>query len=273
MSSTHVLPTGRRRPPRKATVISAGQHLIAPLILAIIVIGWEVTSRLRNTPNYVLPRPSRIAESGWSERSQLWEQLSHTLIEACAGLALASFVGITLALIVQRSRSIEFAVLPWLIVFQAVPIVAVTPILAVIVGRNSYTVVLIAAIVAFFAIVINTLRGLRSVSDESLELLHVVAASSWDTFRLLRFPAALPFVFTGFRVAASVVIPAAMVAEWIASDKGIGFFVVQQTALYKTELVWAGIVVATAAGIALFAAVGLIERFLIPWHGSVDVAQ
>jgi NitT/TauT family transport system permease protein len=254
----------RRR--RKLPKASSLQHLIAPTILALLIMGWETYSRARNTPNYVLPRPSRIATDGWEQRSELWRQLGHTLLEAAAGFTLAAVVGIAIALLLQRSRAIEFAILPWLIVFQAVPIVALTPILAVIIGRNSSTVVLVAAIVSFFAIIINTLRGLRSVPDESLELFHVMAASPWETFRYLRLPGALPYVFTGFRVAASVVIPAAMVAEWIASDQGLGFYVVQQTALYRTELVWAGIVVATIAGIAVFAAVGLLERLIIPWH-------
>jgi ABC-type nitrate/sulfonate/bicarbonate transport system permease component len=226
---------------------------------------------LRDTPNYVLPRPTRIGTATWENRSELWQELVHTLIEACAGLALAAASAIVLALIVHRFRSVELAILPWLIVFQAVPIVAVTPVLAVVIGRNSYTVVLIAAMVAFFAIFINALRGLRSVADEGLELMHVIAATSWDGYRFLRIPAALPYLFTGFRIGASVVVPASMVAEWIASDQGLGFFVVQQTAFYKTEVVWAGIVVATAAGIALFAVIGAIERFAIPWYESPDV--
>lgn len=260
-------PPGRQR----GAASGALRHLVAPLIIVLLIAGWEVISRLRNTPNYVLPRPSRISTAGWDNRSELWHQLAHTLIAACAGLALAALSAIVLALIVHRFRSVELAILPWLVVFQAVPIVAVTPILAVIVGRNSYTVVLIAAIVAFFAVFINALRGLRSVADESLELMHVVAASPWQAYRLLRIPAALPFLFTGFRIGASVVVPAAMVAEWIASDEGLGFFVVEQTAFYKTEVVWAGIVVATAAGITLFAAIGLLERLVIPWHAPPDV--
>ena len=273
MTTTSEQTIGSRTQRRRVSASSALHHMIAPLILVLIVAGWEIISRVRDTPNYVLPRPSRIATAGWSHRSELWHQLTHTLIEACTGLALAAVSALLVAVIVHRFRSVELAILPWLIVLQAVPIVAVTPILAVIVGRNSYTVVLIAAIVAYFAIFINALRGLRSVADESLELMHVAGASVWDTYRFLRIPAALPFLFTGFRVGASVVIPAAMVAEWIASDQGLGFFVVQQTAFYKTEVVWAGIVVATAAGIALFAAIGLVERLAIPWYASADAPQ
>jgi ABC-type nitrate/sulfonate/bicarbonate transport system permease component len=255
-----------RRPSAGAATARRWIGRLAGPLLVVLVFGiWELYSRLRETPTYVLPRPSAIADAAWGDRSQLLSQLGQTLVEAAGGFALAAFVAISLAIAVQRSRTFELTVLPWIVVLQAVPVVAITPMLALIIGRNAFTAMVIAAIIALFPILVNTVRGLGSATDSSVELMHVFGASGWDTFRFLRVPSALPYTFAGLRVAASVVVPGAMVAEWITSDSGLGFYVINQTVAYQTELVWAGILVATLAGVAFFTLVTWIERRTIPW--------
>ena len=246
--------------------------LIGPLVVVLVFGTWEIYSRVRETPTYVLPRPSAIAEAAWDDRSLLLSALGQTLIEAAGGFALAAFVAITLAVAVQGSRTFELTVLPWIVVLQAVPVVAITPVIALLIGRNAFTAMVIAAIIAVFPILVNTVRGLASVSDESLELLHVLGSSRWNTFQYLRLPGALPYTFAGLRVAASVVVPGAMVAEWITADSGLGFYVINQSVAYQTELVWAGILVATLAGVAFFTLVSVIERRVIPWSEPEEVA-
>jgi NitT/TauT family transport system permease protein len=232
----------------------------------VLLAGWELYSISRDTPSYVLPRPTDIADAAWGDRSELLSQLGQTLLEAAGGFAIAAFVAIVLAIAVQRSRTFELTVLPWIVVLQAVPVVAITPIIALIIGRNAFTAMVIAAIIALFPILVNTVRGLSSVSDESLELMHVSGASRWSVFQYLRLPSSLPYTFAGLRVAASVVVPGAMVAERITADSGLGFYVINQTVAYQTQLVWAGILVATLAGVAFFTVVTLIERRVIPWQ-------
>lgn len=246
--------------------------LIGPLLVVLVFGAWELYSRLRETPTYVLPRPSAIAEAAWDDRSLLLSELGQTLIEAAGGFALAAFLAITLAIAVQGSRTFELTVLPWIVVLQAVPVVAITPVIALIIGRNAFTAMVIAAIIAVFPILVNTVRGLASVSDESVELMHVLGSSRWNTFQCLRLPGALPYTFAGLRVAASVVVPGAMVAEWITADSGLGFYVINQSVAYQTELVWAGILVATLAGVGFFTLVSVIERRVIPWSEPEEVA-
>lgn len=246
--------------------------LIGPLLVVLVFGAWELYSRLRETPTYVLPRPSAIAEAAWDDRSLLLSELGQTLIEAAGGFALAAFLAITLAIAVQGSRTFELTVLPWIVVLQAVPVVAITPVIALIIGRNAFTAMVIAAIIAVFPILVNTVRGLASVSDESVELMHVLGSSRWNTFQYLRLPGALPYTFAGLRVAASVVVPGAMVAEWITADSGLGFYVINQSVAYQTELVWAGILVATLAGVGFFTLVSVIERRVIPWSEPEEVA-
>jgi ABC-type nitrate/sulfonate/bicarbonate transport system permease component len=232
--------------------------LIGPALILVVFGAWELYSRLRETPTYVLPRPSAIAEAAWGDRSLLLSELGRTLLEAAGGFALAALVAITLAVAVQGSRTFELTVLPWIVVLQAVPVVAITPV--------------IALIIALFPILVNTVRGLASATDSSVELMHVFGASRWNTFRYLRLPWALPYTFAGLRVAASVVVPGAMVAEWITADSGLGFYVINQSVAYQTELVWAGILVATLAGVAFFTLVTVIERRVIPWSEPEEVA-
>ena len=239
--------------------------IIGPLLVIVVFGAWELYSRVRETPTYVLPRPSAIAEAAWDDRSLLLEALGRTLLEAAGGFMLAAFVAIVLAVAVQGSRTFELTVLPWIMVLQAVPVVAITPVIALIIGRNAFTAMVIAAIIALFPILVNTVRGLASASDESVELMHVLGASRWSVFRDLRLPGALPYTFAGLRIAASVVVPGAMVAEWITADSGLGFYVINQTVAYQTELVWAGILVATLAGILFFTFVSVLERWVVPW--------
>lgn len=246
--------------------------LLGPAIAVIVFGVWEIYSRLRETPGYVLPRPSAIAQAAWEDRSELFSQLGQTLFEAAGGFAIAALAATTLAVLVQRSRTFELTVVPWILVLQAVPVVAITPVIALIIGRNALTAMIIAAIISLFPILVNTVRGLTSVSHASLELMHVAGATRWTVMRYLRLPNALPYVFTGLRIAASVVVPGAMVAEWITADSGLGFYVITQTVNYQTELVWAGILVATAAGVCFFSLVAAIEKRVIPWHDPGDLA-
>jgi NitT/TauT family transport system permease protein len=240
-------------------------RLAGPLLVVLVFGIWELYSRLRETPTYVLPRPSEIGKAAWEDRSNLLSELGQTLLEAAGGFAMAALVAIALAVAVQGSRTFELTVLPWIMVLQAVPVVAITPVIALLLGRNAFTAMVIAAIIALFPILVNTVRGLASATDSGVELMHVFGASRWSTFRHLRLPGALPYTFAGLRVAASVVVPGAMVAEWITADSGLGFYVINQTVAYQTELVWAGILVATLAGVAFFTLVTSIERRAIPW--------
>ena len=126
--------------------------------------------------------------------------------------------------------------------------------------------VVISAIICFFPIMVNALRGLRSVSDESLELMHVLDASSRQELLQLRLPASLPYLFGGLRIAATICFPGAMIAEWLTAARGLGYYIVDMQVRYRTDLVWAGLVTATLTGVALFTIVTLVERRVIRWQ-------
>jgi NitT/TauT family transport system permease protein len=238
------------------------------IAVSALLVAWEVGTVVLQTPRYLVPAPTVIVDAALQDGARLLPELGRTLVEALAGFAIGSLVAILLAVAVQRSRTFELAALPPLMVLQSVPIVAVTPVIALVVGRNMATAVVIAAIICFFPVTVNALRGLRSVSDESLELMHVLAAPGWRVLRSLQFPASLPHLFGGLRVAATLCLPGAMIAEWLAADRGLGYYIIDMQVRFRTELVWAGIMVATLTSVALFTVVTIVERILVGWHAA-----
>ena len=237
------------------------------LIVAILVV-WELWTVVANVPPYLLPAPSRIAGAMAAASGTIAGQLAITLFEALAGFALGSLTAILLSIAVLRSRTFEVTALPPIMVLQSVPIVAITPVIALAIGRTWFTAVVISAIICFFPVMVNAVRGLRSVSDESLELMHVLDASGQQELRKLRLPASLPYLFTGLRVAATICFPGAMIAEWLTAARGLGYYIVDMQVRYRTDLVWAGLVTATLTGVVLFTIVTLVERRAVRWHDS-----
>lgn len=242
---------------------SARRLLLASLSIVLLLAVWEVGVRVFDVQEYLLPPPSVVFDTIVDSWHELLDQSIPTVIEASLGLLIGSVVAFATAVFVQRSKIFELTVLPFTVVLQSVPIVAITPVIALIVGRNHRTAVIVVALVAYFPVLVNSIRGLLAVSDEGLELFHVTAASRSQELWLLRLPTSLPYVFGGLRVSAAFAIPAALVAEWTTSSSGLGFFIVSQAALYDTNLVWAGIVVATVLAAAAFVLVVAVERVVL----------
>jgi NitT/TauT family transport system permease protein len=236
------------------------------LVVALVIAGWEATVRLLHVAEFILPAPSVIASAVYDQVPTLGGAFLATLMQAIGGFVLAILVASLLAIAVQRSRTFELSLLPWVLALQTIPIVAVTPIIALIVGRNAFTALLVAGMISFFPIMVNMIRGLRSVPDEGIELMHVLAASERQVLWKLRLPASLPFVFVGLRVGISVVIPGAMIAEWFTASQGLGQYIINESVLFRSDNVWAGILVATLASILLFSVVTFAERRVIHWQ-------
>jgi ABC-type nitrate/sulfonate/bicarbonate transport system permease component len=241
------------------------------LLIAGILLAWEAWVLVANVPPYLLPAPSRIVGAMAGASGTISSQLAVTLFEALAGFALGSLTAIILAVAVLRSRTFEATALAPIMILQSVPIVAITPVIALAIGRTALTAVVISAIICFFPVMVNALRGLRSVSDESLELMHVLDASGRQELTQLRLPASLPYLFGGLRIGATICFPGAMIAEWLTAARGLGYYIVDMQVRYRTDLVWAGLVTATLTGVALFTIVTLIEHRVIRWHEEASL--
>jgi len=221
---------------------------------------------------FLLPTPTEIARSLHDHWSILWHAGWFTLQEALGGFAIGSGLGIAVALALARWRRLSGALMPYAIAANAVPIIAFAPIMNDWFGLlNPRSKMAIAAVLCFFPVLVNTVRGLTSVPPAAIELMRSYAASELDVFRRVRFPSALPFVFTGLKVATVLSMIGAIVGEYFGgSIQALGVQIENSVTLFDLPLAWAAIVVASAMGIAFYVLIGVVERFTMDWHPSAQ---
>lgn len=234
--------------------------------VAVLLIVWEGAVRVFDVPDYVLPTPTAILGEIWTERSELWVHSLSTLWAVVAGFGLAIVVSVPLAFLIAYSSLLEKTVYPLLIFSQTVPKIAIVPVFTVWFGFGVLPKVLIAFLICFFPIVIDTIIGLRSVSPEMLKLIRSMRGSRLEAFRRVRVPNALPYFFSGLKVAVTLAVVGAVVGEFVGSTTGLGFVIVQASSLLDNTLMFAAIFLLTVIGIALFYLVDLLERIAVPWH-------
>jgi NitT/TauT family transport system permease protein len=243
----------------------ASRRWLEVLALAVLFGIWQgVTSFLR-VPPYLVPQPTAIAASLLPFGQRLVGESTQTLAEALAGFVGGNLLGVCLAVLFTYSRPLERAVLPWVVVLRTLPIVAITPVITLLLGFGVATMVTIASLISFFPALVNGVLGFRSVSPQTLELMRLLNASRRSIFWYVRLPSALPSLFAAMRVSAPGSILAAMVAEWAASNGGLGYLILDASARYQFLLMWDGIVVATVLAVLAYAAVELAERRILTW--------
>ena len=248
--------------------------VVAPIVVAMIVLGaWEAAVALWQVPPYIVPAPTRIAATLWLDRVLLAESLRVTAGVALSALALAVVAGVAIAMAFARSRIVEASLLPYAIVLQVTPVVAIAPLIIIWVKDTHTALVLCATIVAIFPIIANTSLGLRSVDPGLADLFRMSGASAWQRLVRLRIPSALPYFFGGLRVASGLALIGAVVAEFVAGTGGQGAGLAYQILMAGIELniprLFAALVVITLAGVVLYLAVGVLARLALgSWHES-----
>jgi ABC-type nitrate/sulfonate/bicarbonate transport system permease component len=238
--------------------------LLFGLLLLALWQGYVAVSGVRAS---IFPSPVEVGRALVRDRSTLLDGSGTTLLEILLGYAIAVVVGVALATAVSNSRLIERALYPWLVASQMIPIPALAPVVVLWTGFDIRPKLIVIALFTFFPIAVNTIDGLRATEPELVGLLRTLGAGRWQIFRIARLPAALPYVFSGLRVAAAFAVIAAVVAEWVgtSSSSGLGYLILSYSSQTLTADVFAVVVVLSAIGVALFAAVGALERVLVPW--------
>lgn len=240
---------------------------IAPLLLLLFAASvWEAWVRLDDTPRWLLPAPSRIARTLVSDRALLLEHSWVTLQEVLIGFAIAVVAGVALAILIDHVPVVAAAVYPLVVASQAVPIVALAPLLLIWFGYGLLPKVIVTALVAFFPIVVTTVDGLRSVDRDYLDLLRTMRASMFARFRIVTVPATLPAFFSGARIAIAVAVIGAVFGEYVGANAGLGYLMNISSGRLLTERVFACIVILALLSVGLFSLVGLIERRLLVWR-------
>ncbi len=247
-------------------MIGSAHRLLYPLIgFAVIIVLWQGYVDVAHVSKIVLPSPMDILHASWQRSDLLVRETVPTMLESLYGFALAIVIGIPLAVCVVSSRVLNLTMYPILIATQSVPKVAVAPIILVWFGLGMQSKLAIAFLVAFFPIVVDTATGLQATPPGLLELARSLRASRWQTFWKVQFPAAMPFIFSGAKVAVTLAVIGAVIGEFVGSINGLGNLLLSANSQLDGPLAWAALVWLSALGIALFLGVVLAERLLMPW--------
>jgi len=238
----------------------------ALLSFFVVLALWELACRLFKLPAFVLPAPSAIAAAAADLGSARWaEHAVATLQVALAGYAMAIAVGIPLAIALTSSPLLARILLPWLVVIQSTPIVAIAPIIVVSLGAGTLPRVVITTLIAFFPIVVSTATGLASVPPELVELSRSLRASRSREYWQIRMPHAVPYIFSALKVAITLAIVGAVVAEFVAAERGLGYLILFATSSFKVPVAFASLALLVGCSLALYAGIVLLHRRLFPW--------
>lgn len=240
----------------------------ALVIFALLFIGWELAVHLTGVKEYLLPPPSKVWVEFWKRHDAVAVAAWVTTQEILAGYALAVVVSIPLALAVAYSRFMEQAVYPVIVFLQIIPKIAIAPLFIIWFGFGFTPKLLLVFLLSFFPIVVSSIAGFKSADKDVMDFARTTGASGWTLFRKIQLPQALPHIFTGLKVGAALAATAAVVAEFVASDRGLGYLLLQYNGQLDTPMVFAIIVVLSLIGLAVYYAVEIVERLAIPWHVS-----
>jgi NitT/TauT family transport system permease protein len=238
-----------------------------------IILLWQGLIVWTHAQQFLLPKPTSIASAFWTDKHELWSAGWYTFQEALGGFVLGSGVAILFALVLARWRPLGTALLPYAVAANAIPIIAFAPITNQWFGGGltKSSKIAIAAILCFFPVLVNTLRGLTSVRPQDLELMRSYGAGNVEVFRRVRIPTSLPFMFTGLKVATVLAMIGAVVGEYFGGAlNAIGVLILSRSRVFQFNEAWAGVLVVCLFGLALYIAVAALERVVLRWVPSTS---
>ncbi|HET7009789.1 MAG TPA: ABC transporter permease [Anaerolineales bacterium] len=239
---------------------------LLPAILALA--AWELASRWSNWPPFLLPGPADVASTFVQvvRDGSLQRHTAVTLLEVIVGLTLGSLLALGLAYPLARSRRADRLLSPYIVASQAVPTVAIAPLLVIWFGNGLLSKVLVCALIVFFPVLVNTVVGLRSVPEDLRDLMRSLRATRWQVFRHLEVPSATPSLLGGLKIGATLSVIGAVVGEFVGAEAGLGFLINQARGLYNTPLVFAALATLMTMALALYGLVAVVERLALAWR-------
>ncbi len=237
------------------------------------LLAWQLFVVIYKMPPYLLPAPTAIAAAFIDQLPTLLSNGWVTVYEMLVGYAMAVGIAIPLAIAITSSRRFNEFVMPTILFFQIVPKVAIAPLFLVWFGVGAAPKILVAFLISFFPIVIDTAVGLRSMSTEMGDLARSMGATRLQIFSQFRLPTSLPYLFSGLKVAATLAIAGTVVGEFVGADRGLGYLLLVTNSNMETALMFATIVALTIIGLVFYYLVELLEGLLIPWHVTHRVRE
>jgi ABC-type nitrate/sulfonate/bicarbonate transport system permease component len=246
--------------------------LLPSLFLAGLIGAWQIAASngaiasVLSIEDFLVPSPAEIASALWENRSLLAENAWVTLREILLGFGCAVVVGLGFAVVMHLSETVRLAAYPLVVASQTIPILVVAPVLVIWFGFGIPPKLLIVALVCFFPITVAALDGLRSVDPAATKLMRTLEASRWQILRRVEAPTALPFTFSGAKIAAAIAPIGAVFAEWAGSSAGLGHLILQDNAQLEVARRFAAVAVLSAIALALFGLLALAERRVVSWR-------
>ncbi|NPV75377.1 MAG: ABC transporter permease [Anaerolineae bacterium] len=236
------------------------------LLLAVAL--WDTVARLLNLPAFILPRPLQVAErlARALQDGSLIRHSAFTLLEVLLGLFAGSLTATVLGYFLARFHFLDRLLSPYLVASQAIPVVAIAPLLVIWFGSGIFSKILICSLIVFFPVLVNTVVGLRAVPENLRDLMRSLRATPWQMLRYLELPAALPVLLGGLRIGATLSVIGAVVGEFVGSDIGLGFLVNVARGQYDTALVFVAVFTLIAMALSLYGLVILLEKRLLAWQ-------
>ena len=238
------------------------------LSFTVFLLLWQGVVWVGGYPTFILPGPEAVLErlTSMLVSGVLWRHVQVTLKEILAGLALGTVAATLIGYLLAHSPVAERVLAPYIVASQSVPTVAIAPLLVIWFGTGLLSKILVCALIVFFPILVNTVVGVRSVGRDLRDLMRTLRANRWQMVWMLEVPAALPTLLGGLKVGATLAVIGAVVGEFVASDRGVGYLLKQGQQLYDTPLVFVGIGTLVVMAQALYGIVALMERALLQWQ-------
>lgn len=250
---------------------SIENRIVPAVFFLILLVIWQLAVDLGAIPRFVLPTPTDIGRTLIDILPDIYNHLTVTLAEAFAGFFLAIILALILAILMDSIRVVREAVYPILLISQTVPIIALAPLFVIWFGFGMLPKIVVVVLMCFFPIVVSLLDGLASVDRDIINLMKSMKANRLQIFRLVKFPAALVNFFSGLRIAATYSIMGAVVGEWLGGKAGLGIYMLRVKNSFALDKTFAVILVIVVLSMAVFYAVRLIERILMPW--SIEASK
>jgi NitT/TauT family transport system permease protein len=246
-------------------------RVLLPALTFVALIGlWWLATIVFDWPSYIVPTPLEVWNEMLDQWSFLMTNLRTTLGEALIGFALAIALAVPAAVAISYSRLLELTIYPALVALNAIPKIAIAPLLVIWMGFGAGPKIVMVILNCYITIVISTATGLKSTPAEIVELSHSLSTSTLQDFVRFRFPFSLPYVFVGLKVAITLAVIGAVVGEFVGATKGLGYVIVASGQNANTTLAFVAIVLLSAMSIVLFYAIVLVQRLVVPWSEEMQ---
>lgn len=239
--------------------------------VVVILVAWQASVALFDIPAYVLPSAWTVGKALFLHPGLFLSEASVTLRELLLGFTVAVVIAVPLALFMAYSRHLEGIISPFVVVSQAVPKIALAPLLLVWFGFGEMPKVIMAALIAFFPMLISTLTGFKAIEPDVLSLARSMGAPGWKVFWKIRLPSAMPTIFGGLKLAITFSLIGAVIGEFLAGDKGIGYLIQSASGAQRMDILFAAVIVTSLMSLVLYYLVELVEHRVTFWHPSQSI--